>query len=70
MRLYLVFQVRESIQVQAPPQARPRSPHRAQIQILTRYVDVLAGKQDCVRLKSSVLFNTEYLAIFKFPDLL
>ena len=35
--------------------------------------NLLAGKQsfcDCVRLKSSVLFNTEYLAIFKFPDLL
>jgi len=46
MRLYRIFQVRESLQqVQAPPQAPPRSPHRAQIQILKRYVHVLAGKQ-------------------------
>ena len=46
MTLYHVFQVRESLQqVQAPPQARPRSPHRAQIQIFKRYVHVLAGKQ-------------------------
>jgi len=28
------------------------------------------AKGHCVPLKSSVLFNTEYLAIFNFPDLL
>ena len=62
MRLYHVCQPRESLQpVQAPPQAPPRSPHRGLIQILKRYVHVLADKRSlcssgisCVILKLNI----------------